>query len=133
MLANANRAARRAQAGSENGSENGSDKHVDDRADEERLERFAEGRKQNQPTEHPSCGSVFLKPPGDFAGRLIEAAGLKGSSIGAIEVSTLHANFFINRGGGSSADVLELVRRVENDVLERFEVRLEREFIYWKD
>jgi UDP-N-acetylmuramate dehydrogenase len=99
----------------------------------ERLERFATGRKENQPTEHASCGSVFLKPPGDFAGRLIEAAGLKGARVGGIEVSTLHANFFINRGGGRSADVLDLVRRVEREVNEQFDVRLEREFIYWKD
>ncbi len=99
----------------------------------DRLERFAEGRKKNQPTEHPSCGSVFLKPPGDFAGRLIEAASLKGTRVGAIEVSTKHANFFIHRGGGGSAEVLELVRRVEREVAEQFDVRLEREFIYWKD
>lgn len=96
------------------------------------LERFAASRKLNQPTEWPSCGSVFLKPPGDFAGRLIEAAGLKGLRVGDVEVSTKHANFFVNRGGAASADVLALVQIVENRVRERFGVELVREFEYWR-
>jgi len=103
------------------------------RADEitARLEAFAASRKENQPTELPSCGSVFLKPPGDFAGRLIEAAGLKGHRVGAIEVSPQHANFFVNRGGGTAAQVLELVEHVEAVVKDRFDVSLTREFEFW--
>jgi UDP-N-acetylmuramate dehydrogenase len=97
----------------------------------ERLLRFAESRKSNQPTELPSCGSVFLKPEGDFAGRLIEAAGLKGRRVGGIQVSEKHANFFVNLGGGTSRDVLTLVEQVEWDVLDRFGVRLTREFEVW--
>jgi UDP-N-acetylmuramate dehydrogenase len=96
-----------------------------------RLSHFADSRKANQPTELPSCGSVFLKPPGDFAGRLIEAAGLKGRRIGAIEVSAKHANFFVNLGGGTSADALALVELVEREVQEKFGVRLTREFEVW--
>lgn len=96
-----------------------------------RLDRFAASRKQNQPTELPSCGSVFLKPADDFAGRLIEAAGLKGAREGGIEVSTKHANFFVNVGGGTAADVLTLVERVEREVSARFGVELKREFEIW--
>lgn len=96
-----------------------------------RLEAFADSRKVHQPTELPSCGSVFLKPPGDFAGRLIEAAGLKGLRIGGVEVSTKHANFFVNIAAGTAADALALVERVEREVRLRFGVQLEREFELW--
>jgi UDP-N-acetylmuramate dehydrogenase len=96
-----------------------------------RLESFAASRRSSQPTELPSCGSVFLKPPGDFAGRLIEAAGLKGLRIGGVEVSRKHANFFVNVGGASAADVLALVERVEAEVRARFGVQLVREFELW--
>ena len=96
-----------------------------------RLARFAESRKQNQPTELPSCGSVFVKPPGDFAGRLIEAAGLKGRRVGAIEVSQKHANFFVNVGGGTAKDALALVEEVERTVEDRLGVKLTREFEIW--
>lgn len=96
-----------------------------------RLDEFAASRKRNQPTRLPSCGSVFVQPPGDFAGRLIEAAGLKGRRVGGIEVSTLHANFFVNVGGGTARDALALVADVEAEVERRFGVRLEREFELW--
>lgn len=97
----------------------------------ERLLRFTEQRKGGQPTELPSCGSVFLKPEGDFAGRLIEAAGQKGVRVGGIEVSRKHANFFVNVGGGTAEDVLALVERVEGEVFARFGVKLTREFEIW--
>jgi len=97
----------------------------------QRMDGFAESRKQNQPTDLASCGSVFLKPEGDFAGRLIEAAGLKGACRGALEVSQKHANFFVNNGGGTAADVLALVETVEAEVERRFGVRLTREFEVW--
>jgi UDP-N-acetylmuramate dehydrogenase len=95
------------------------------------MEKFAESRRKNQPTELASCGSVFLKPQGDFAGRLIDEAGLKGRRCGAIEVSSKHANFFVNRGGGTAADALALVEAVEAEVERRFGVRLVREFELW--
>ena len=97
----------------------------------ERLLSFAESRKTTQPTELPSCGSVFLKPEGDFAGRLIEAAGLKGRRIGAIEVSQKHANFFVNVGGGTAKDAVALVELAEHEVFAKFGVRLTREFEIW--
>jgi UDP-N-acetylmuramate dehydrogenase len=100
---------------------------------ESRLLGFVASRKQNQPTHLPSCGSVFEQPPGDFAGRLIEAAGLKGTRIGDVQVSPLHANFFVNLGQGTSRDVLTLVRQVEEAILNRFQVQLVREFEYWGD
>ncbi len=103
----------------------------DTRAIRQRLATFAASRKEQQPTDWPSCGSVFLKPPGDFAGRLIDQAGLKGLRVGDAEVSPRHANFFVNRGRATAADVLALVERVEAEVFERFGVRLEREFELW--
>lgn len=96
-----------------------------------RLDAYAASRRKNQPTELPSCGSVFLKPEGDFAGRLIEAAGLKGARVGAIEVSPKHANFFVNLGGGRAADALALIERVEREVREKLGVSLTREVEVW--
>jgi UDP-N-acetylmuramate dehydrogenase len=96
-----------------------------------RLLHFAESRRANQPTDSPSCGSVFLKPGSDFAGRLIEAAGFKGRQLGGIQVSHKHANFFVNTGGGTAKDVLALVEMVERDVLGKFGVKLTREFEIW--
>lgn len=97
----------------------------------QRMDAFAESRKQNQPTELASCGSVFLKPEGDFAGRLIEEAGLKGTRRGGIEVSHKHANFFVNTGGGTADDAVALVETVESEVQRRSGVRLIREFESW--
>jgi len=98
---------------------------------EARLAHHAASRKAHQPTELPSCGSVFLKPAGDFAGRLIEQAGLKGRRVGDVQVSPKHANFFVNLGAGTAADALALVDEVERAVLARHGVRLEREFELW--
>lgn len=96
-----------------------------------RLEAYCQSRQRSQPTELPSCGSVFLKPEGDFAGRLIEQAGLKGLRVGDVQVSPKHANFFVNLGRATARDVLTLVERVECEVERRFGVRLEREFEIW--
>ena len=96
-----------------------------------RLEGFAAKRKESQPTELPSCGSVFLKPEGDFAGRLIEAAGLKGHRIGDVQVSPKHATFFVNLGRASAKDVLALVELVEAEVARTSGVKLVREFELW--
>lgn len=88
------------------------------------VERLRARRAATQPLDLPSCGSVFENPPGDFAGRLIEAAGLKGLRIGGAEISALHANFIVNRGGACAADVLALVERAQSTVRERFGVDL---------
>jgi len=84
-------------------------------------------RAKKQPLEHPSCGSVFKRPPGYYAGALIEEAGLKGERIGGAEVSRLHAGFILNVADAAAADVYRLIRRIEERVFERFGVRLERE------
>lgn len=97
-----------------------------------RIKASALERRAKQPTALPSCGSVFYNPEGGHAGRLIDEAGLKGTRIGAIEVSPLHANFFVNHGGGSSAEVLELVEKVRREVEKRSGVLLEPEFEYWQ-
>ncbi len=73
-------------------------------------------RQAKQPLGMPSCGSVFRNPPGDFAGRLIEAAGLKGARIGNAQVSEKHANFIINTGGATAADIEALIRHVQATV-----------------
>ncbi|MGV7227290.1 MAG: UDP-N-acetylmuramate dehydrogenase [Nitrospirales bacterium] len=86
-------------------------------------------RKTTQPLTMPNAGSVFKNPNGDSAGRLIEAAGLKGLQIGDAEVSTKHANFIINRGAATAEQVLSLVRKVREQVARKFGVRLQLE---WK-
>lgn len=91
---------------------------------EERIAR----RKATQPAE-PSAGSVFKNPPGDYAGRLIEAAGLKGHRIGRAEVAGKHANFIVNRGGAQAGEVKALIDRVRETVHERFGVELDLEIL----
>ncbi len=91
------------------------------------IDRLLALRQDSQPTDLPSCGSVFRNPPGDFAGRLIEAAGLKGEREGAAEVSTLHANFIVNRGGARAVDVMRLIERIRRAVADRTGVELETE------
>jgi UDP-N-acetylmuramate dehydrogenase len=91
-----------------------------------RADDYLQHRRRTQPTE-PSLGSTFVNPPGDFAGRLIEAAGLKGTRIGGVEVSRQHANFFVNPGGVGAAtarDVVSLMRLVQERVADTFDVRL---------
>ncbi len=84
-------------------------------------------RAKKQPLEYPSCGSVFKRPAGYYAGALIEEAGLKGAQIGGAMVSPKHAGFILNVADATAADVFSLIRRVEGKVLKRFGVRLERE------
>lgn len=84
-------------------------------------------RAATQPLDQPSFGSTFRNPPGDFAGRLVEAAGLKGYRVGGAEVSTRHANFVVNAGGATARDVLAVVRRMRDEVRARFGVTLETE------
>jgi UDP-N-acetylmuramate dehydrogenase len=89
-----------------------------------------ERRRQREPKGFPNAGSIFKNPPGDFAGRLIEACGLKGRRIGGAEVSPVHANWIVNVGGAAgcrAADVLALVEVVRAEVETRFQVRLEME------
>ncbi len=91
-----------------------------------RMNRYTEHRRRTQPTE-PSVGSMFKNPPGDFAGRLIQAAGLKGKQVGRVQVSTVHANFFVNLGGGTAKELLELVALTQAQVHREFGIELELE------
>jgi UDP-N-acetylmuramate dehydrogenase len=84
-------------------------------------------RQEKQPLGVPSCGSVFRNPPGEFAAQLIETTGLKGHRIGGAEVSQKHANFIVNTGGASAADVEALIDHVRDTVEERHGVRLKLE------
>ena len=91
-----------------------------------RMNEYTDHRRRTQPTE-PSVGSMFRNPPGDYAGRLIEQAGLKGKRVGSVEVSQVHANFFVNRGGAMASQVLQLVEIVKSGVRAKFDVELELE------
>lgn len=90
------------------------------------IEEHKQHRKRTQPPQQ-SAGSVFKNPPGDFAGRLIEQAGLKGTTHGKAQISERHANFIVNLGGASAADVAALIVQARNRVRERFGVNLELE------
>ena len=92
-----------------------------------RKERHLAYRRDTQPREYPNCGSVFKNPPGDYAGRLIEQAGLKGRTIGGAQISEKHANFIVNRGGATCADVLALIDLMQRTVYDRTQVQLEPE------
>lgn len=91
-----------------------------------RMNQYLEHRRRTQPTE-PSVGSMFKNPPGDSAGRLIDQAGLKGARVGGIEVSQVHANFFVNRGGATASDVMQLIEVVRARVRTQFGIELELE------
>jgi UDP-N-acetylmuramate dehydrogenase len=90
------------------------------------IDQYKQHRKRTQPPQQ-SAGSVFKNPSGDFAGRLIEQAGLKGRIHGKAQISERHANFIVNLGGASAADVVALIVEARNRVLELFGVELELE------
>ena len=94
---------------------------------EERME-FFKNMRSNQPKES-SAGSCFKNPQDDYAGRLIEAVGLKGRRIGDMEFSSVHANFLVNHGNGTFQDAMELILLVEKRVKEEFGIELQREII----
>lgn len=91
------------------------------------LEENLHKRQAAQPLEFPNAGSVFRNPPGDSAGRLIETAGWKGKRFGGAMVSLKHANFIINTGNAKAAEVLCLIRAIQEDVFKKFGVELTTE------
>jgi len=92
-----------------------------------RTAEVARHKGSTQPLASRSAGSVYLRPPGDYAGRIIEALGFKGRRVGGAEVSQLHANFILNCGGARAADVLQLMEQIESAAEQRLDIRLERE------
>jgi UDP-N-acetylmuramate dehydrogenase len=95
------------------------------------MRELLEERRTSQPSHPSTCGSVFKNPPGGPpAGRLIEEAGWKGRSVGDAQVSRKHANFIINRGRATAAQMVTLISAIEESVWERFSLRLEREVVF---
>ncbi len=88
------------------------------------IKRLLERRAATQPTKQPSCGSVFRNPPNDHAARLIESVGLKGWQIGGAQVSEKHANFIVNTGDASAADIEALIELIQDVVEQKTGVRL---------
>lgn len=84
-------------------------------------------RAATQPTNEPNCGSVFRNPPGDYAARLIESCGLKGLKVGDASVSMKHANFIINKGNATAADIESLIEKITDIVFQVHHVQLIRE------
>ena len=93
---------------------------------EAKMDEYNAQRRSSQPA-GASLGSIFKNPKGDFAGRLIEAAGLKGKKAGKVEISQRHANFFITQDSASASDYADLIRLVQRQVLKQFGVNLELE------
>jgi UDP-N-acetylmuramate dehydrogenase len=101
-----------------------------------KLRELIGRRKSSQPSGFPNSGSMFRNPPEDFAGRLIEAAGLKGRRIGQAQISERHANFIVNLGGARAADVRRLMEQAREEVRRRFGVELAAEVKFlgdWKE
>ncbi|MEH6944833.1 UDP-N-acetylmuramate dehydrogenase [Bacillus sp. JJ722] len=84
-------------------------------------------RESKQPLEYPSCGSVFKRPPGHFAGKLIQDSNLQGVQIGGVQVSTKHAGFMVNVDQGTASDYIELIQHVQKTVYDKFGIQLETE------
>ena len=110
--------------------------HSDGEAIRRQIEEYSAKRQKSQPRE-PSAGCIFKNPPGTSAGRVIDECGLKGARVGGAEVSPVHANFIVNRGGATCADILALVRQVRARVREARGIDLEPEVMLfgrqWKD
>jgi len=96
-----------------------------------KLRTLIKNRRTSQPWQYPSCGSVFKNPPGESAGKLIEASGLKGRQRGEAQVSAQHANFIINRGQARAGDVLSLMQLIRRRVFHRSGILLEPEVRFW--
>jgi UDP-N-acetylmuramate dehydrogenase len=95
----------------------------------EKMATLKAHRQRTQPLTAACCGSVFRNPPGDYAARLIEAAGLKGSRVGGAIISNLHANFIVNTGQATATDVLELIARVQVTIMDQYGIALKPEVL----
>jgi len=93
------------------------------------MEDLASRRREKQPLEYPSAGSTFKRPPGHFAAKLIEEAGLRGFSVGGAQVSEKHCGFVVNKGNATAADIYALITKVQEQVKRSSQVTLEPEVI----
>ncbi|MEH7122954.1 UDP-N-acetylmuramate dehydrogenase [Bacillus sp. JJ1532] len=93
----------------------------------EEMQRNKDYRKETQPWNFPCAGSIFRNPLPNYAGKLIEDAGLKGFSIGGAKVSDMHGNFIVNTGNAKAADVLALIQHIKDEIYERFAIKIETE------
>ena len=92
-----------------------------------KMKDFTERRVSKQPLNYPSAGSFFKRPEGYYAGKLIQDAGLKGLMVGGAQISEKHSGFMINAGGATATDIIDLMRLVQNTVMDKFGVKLEPE------
>jgi UDP-N-acetylmuramate dehydrogenase len=99
----------------------------DTQVSQQHIKALLEKRNSTQPTNKPTCGSVFKNPPGDHAARLIEACGLKGFAVGGAIVSEKHANFIENQGNATAVDIETLIEIIQNRVQAQFGVNLQTE------
>lgn len=95
-----------------------------------RMKELSEKRRASQPLDLPNAGSIFKRPAVGFSGKYIEDAGLKGFTVGGAQVSVKHAGFIVNIGGATSDDVLTLIQKIKDEVVQKFSVSLETEIIY---
>ena len=96
-----------------------------------RMDTLAKKRSDIQPLEYPSAGSTFKRPEGYFSGKLIQDCNLKGVSVGGAQVSEKHSGFIINKKDASAKDILDLIALVQNEVQEKFGVKLNTEVRIW--
>ena len=97
-----------------------------------KMKELMQRRRDKQPLEYPSAGSTFKRPAGDFAGRLIEAAGLRGYTVGGAQVSEKHCGFVVNKGNASFDDVKQIINDIKDKVKENSGVELAPEVIIWE-
>lgn len=104
-------------------------KHGDKENIQAKMEEFAAKRKAKQPLEYPSADSIFKRPEGNFAGKLIMDSGMRGYRVGGAQVSEKHCGFIINTGKATSEDIAELMAEIQDRVKERFRITLEPEIV----
>ncbi len=104
----------------------------DKKAITDKMQELMSRRRDKQPLEYPSAGSTFKRPEGDFAGRLIEAAGMQGYTVGGAQVSEKHCGFVVNKGNADFNDVISVIDFVKAKVKETSGRDLECEVIIWK-
>ncbi len=93
----------------------------------EKMKEFHTRRKGKQPLELPSAGSIFKRPEGYFAGKLVQDCGLRGFRLGGAEISSLHCGFIVNTGGATASDVIALIRHIQDRVSDEYGVKLQTE------